>query len=135
MRWLIVIALALPGCLYFDSSSPNGCENQACTDLFAMISVKIVSASSAPVTGLTTQSIYVDTGQPITTYQDPIDNGVYVVADDNFLGQALKDRDHHMIRFEAKSATQAATADYVIGAGECTCHVEKVSGPDMLVLP
>ena len=139
MRWLIVIAVALPGCLYFESEDrePHGCPAIACTDLFAMITVKIVNSSNAPVSGLATQSIYVDTGQPIMTYNSGIDDGTYVIVDDSFLGQALADRDHHTIRFEAsRPATgQSVTADYVIAADECACHISPVAGPDLLVIP
>jgi hypothetical protein len=135
MRWLIVLAAVLPGCLYFDSADEPRCENQACTDLFAMITVEVVNASNAPVTGLSTQSRYLEGAVQIMTSQDPINNGTYVVVDDNFLGQALPDREHHTIRFEATAGALQLTADYVIAAGECTCHVSKVSGPDMLVFP
>lgn len=121
---------AVPGCAYFDSSS---CE-QGCTLSLAYVGVTVVDDNGNRVSGLTTKTVYVPTGAVLREATGENEVGYYVVLDDAMDKTQLLPGERHEIRFYAQGETGTAMADFVIRAGECVCHVEKLSGPDTLVL-
>ena len=132
---MLRLALAtslLSGCTYFGSHDDNDeCGNQACDASFAMLTVTIVNANGVPVEGLTTMTTHVASGTRVQT-SPTIGSGVYVVVDDGFL--VSHPGDSELVRFDATGPQGSVTADYTVRAGECQCHVSKVSGPDQLTL-
>lgn len=131
---LTLLASLLSGCVYFGGSGDDSsCENQACTDLFATVGVALVDGSGQPITtGITTQTILTATGAVVHT-SGPNDYG-YVVVDDNLDRSLLPAGERHEVEFTAQGAAGTATATFVIKAGPCVCHVEKLIGPESIVV-
>lgn len=126
-RTAIALALLLAGCGHFGGSDTDNC---ACTALFAMVTVEIVDAGGQPVTGLTTRTVFVPTGQTVAVSTVPFD-GTYVIADDNSVG--LTDEDGELFRFEIVSPP--VTRDYLLSTDACSCHIGVADPIDPIVLP
>lgn len=125
-----LLTLLAGGCVLQDQPS---CRQQACTELFAMVTVTIVDSSDRPVDGLTTTTTNLDNGARVPTTSG-LGSGIYVVVDDNFLREPREGTASHTLLFTAQGTDGTVNADYEIRARECDCHVEKLSGPDTLVL-
>jgi hypothetical protein len=131
---LLFVGSLLGGCVFFggDNDRDDSCEMQACTALFATVGVSLVNSGGQPVTGMTTQTILTATGAVVHT-SSANDYG-YVVIDDNLDRTELPDGERHEVQFTAQGAAGSASANFVIKAGECVCHVEKLIGPESIVV-
>lgn len=124
----MIVAVAVP-CLIGCAEAPsNSC---ACTEEFRTYVIVVVNAAGTPVTNLTPSVTLVRTGQAITPRASPV-GGTYPVLSDAELPLIQSSGD--MVRFEVASGQESGTADITFAATPCRCHIEKVSGPDTLVL-
>jgi hypothetical protein len=129
----LLVASLLGGCVYFGGNGDDtSCENQACTDLFATVGVNLVNSAGMPVTGMTTQTILTATGAVVHT--SSMNDFGYVVVDDNLDRSALPDGDRHEVLFSAEGPAGSASGTFLINAGPCVCHVEKLIGPETIVV-
>jgi hypothetical protein len=128
MRILIACAL-LTGCLPYGEDDFD--DDQACTDLFATIGVNVVDATGRPVAGLEAISRFEDNGQELRLQQAGATVGFYVIVDDGQLPRISGDGE--ALRFDAIGPRGAVAGQFLIGSDGC--HVEKLDGPDDLVLP
>jgi len=128
MRILIACAL-LTGCLPHDEADFD--DDQACTDLFATIGVNVVDSAGRPVTGLEAVSRFEDNGQELRLQQASAPDGFYIIVDDNQLPRISGEGE--ALRFDATGPRGAVAGQFLIASDGC--HVEKVDGPDDLVLP
>jgi hypothetical protein len=130
---LALISL-LSGCVFFGGNGDDdgACANQECTALFAIVGVQLVNSAGQPVTGMTTRTTLTATGAVVHTSSSN-DYG-YVVVDDNLDRALLPDGERHEVLFTAEGAAGTATGTFVIKAGPCVCHVDKLAGPETLVV-
>jgi len=120
----IVIIVAASGC-------QDRCAEIACTADVESVTVTVTDAAGTPVTGLLPTSRY-QNGATFAVDQElaSVVPGLYVVIDD---GQRDVVNDSIVV-FEVSSATGSTTGTFEVTASDCRCHIEKVSGPDTLVL-
>ena len=110
---------ALPGCV--------------CTTLFAIIQVTVVDTTAAPLAGLSPAITLLRTSQSIVPDQTGVGGGRYNVITDG--EHSLIRPSGDTLRFVVTAGARSARADFAVDEpGSCACHVNKVSGPDTLVL-
>lgn len=116
--------------LFFPSCSDiNDC---ACTMEFRQITVLVIDEMNNPVTGLMT-SVKDESGKTFEFIQDPFFfPGYYTVMDDNATQEFSPIP--KLILFEGTKDSLRVFADFFINTDDCFCHIQKVSGPDTLVL-
>ena len=127
MRILIACAL-LAGCLPHDDDDFG--DGHACTDSFNTIEVNVVDNAGAPVDGLEAVTRFEDNGQELRLVQT-FGSGSYAIVDDNQLPRISGNGE--AVRFDARGTRGAVAGQFLIGSDGC--HVEKIDGPDELVLP
>jgi hypothetical protein len=99
---------------------------------FRMITVVVVDEMNVPVLGLAT-TVKDDSGKVYDVYNDPlIFPGHYTVMDDNHTSE-LNTQPKRFI-FTGVKDSLTVNGEFFINTDECRCHVEKVSGPDTLIL-
>jgi hypothetical protein len=127
MRFLIACAL-LAGCLPYGDEDFD--DDQFCTDSFNSIVVRVVDSTGAPVDGLEAVTRFEDSGQELRLVQG-FGFGSYTIVDDTQLPRISSDGE--ALRFDARGPRGAVAGQFLIGSDGC--HVEKIDGPDDLVLP
>lgn len=107
------------------------CPLVACTDVFGLITVKMVHQdnSLAIVSGY--HILDLRTNTIIKTEALPLSAATYDVADDSDLKLFSTAGDTLLVTFNDSIGTPTRTVPFVI-AGGCNCHVFKVSGPDTI---
>lgn len=114
-----------------------GCGDQAspgvCTALFASISVVVQTPAGVPVTGLIISATNLRTGQNFAVPQylggGP---GRYTVFDDNLQDRIRASGDS--VRVTGSDIAVRFTENFVIDVPG-GCHVRKLAGPDMIMVP
>lgn len=128
---LILLCLNLSICLLFVYSCSEG-EDCPCTMEFRMITVVVVDSVNNLVLGLTT-TIKDDSGKVYDVYNDPlIFPGHYTVMDDNYVSELTTQPKR--FHFVGVKDSLTVNGEFFVNTDKCKCHVEKVSGPDTLIL-
>lgn len=97
-----------------------------------MITVLVVDEMNNPVPGLNT-TVKDDSGKIFDFLHDPfLFPGYYTVMDDNYTREFSTVP--RLILFTGIKDSLSVSADFFINTDDCFCHIEKVSGPDTLVL-
>lgn len=109
----------------------DGDGGPACTEMFAVVTIKVVDPAGAPLEDATVTTAIVRTGDLITpTTLMLLEPGTYAVVDDGNLGQLR--RTGEQLRFIARSGAVEGRADLTVVAQD-GCHVLKTAGPDSVV--
>ena len=110
-------------------------DNCLCTDEFCYYTVTVVDTLGVPVDSLTV-SIKDKNGNKLDVNQPGyiFNPGVYVVLDDSFINMFEFTERAEKVFFSATDGERIAQAEYLFNSDRCRCHVNKVSGPDTLVL-
>ena len=125
----ILFCLSLCLMLIYSCTDDDDC---ACTMEFRMITVAVVDEMNVPVLGLTTE-VKDDSGKVYDVYNDPlIFPGHYTVMDDNYTRELTTQPKRFIFTGIKDSLT--VNGEFFVNTDECKCHVEKVSGPDTLIL-
>jgi len=99
---------------------------------FRMITVVVVDEMNIPVLGLAT-IVKDDSGKVYDVYNDPmIFPGHYTVMDDNYVTELTTQPKRFIFTGVKDSLT--VNGEFFVNTDKCNCHVEKVSGPDTLIL-
>lgn len=114
----------------------NGCDNASCgvcTDEYRSYGVTVIDATGNPVEGLTATVRNEWSGRSIS--RDSTNGGLgiggnYTLITDSEIDMVSEDGSP--ISFVAAGNNLVAEASYVIGTGNCRCHVLKISGPDTI---
>jgi len=124
-RWLLLPLLLAAAC--------DDDDRAACTEEFRTATVFVMDTSNQPVTDATVQTFHVRTGDlvPITSIIDLI-AGSYVILDDNATRLIPSGAEQFRVT-ASRSSGAAVEALYEFSAPQ-GCHIEKVSGPDTLVV-
>jgi hypothetical protein len=124
---LVFLLLALPSLSCLEDS-----DDCICTEEFRMITVFVIDESNKPVEGLVTTikdeqgKVYDLSGYP------PFFTGYYTVLTDVQINDfsTIKKK----ILFNGQSDSLEVNGEFLINTDKCKCHINKVSGPDTLVL-
>lgn len=123
--------LCISLCLLFVYSCSEE-EDCPCTMEFRMITVVVVDTTNNLVLGLTT-TVQDDSGKVYDVYNDPmIFPGHYTVMDDNYVCELTTQPKRFLFIGIKDSLT--VNGEFFVNTDKCNCHIEKVSGPDTLVL-
>ncbi|WP_162996543.1 hypothetical protein [Mucilaginibacter celer] len=131
---LLLIAL-MPAC---KKHNQNGCPAKACTYVFASISVNFVDKDGKPVPAKDVKAINKRTGkQIIASSNGPAVPGVgpniFTIATDNNKNEFSADGDDVELTATNATTNQTKITLFKISGG-CNCHIDKVSGPEKIVL-
>lgn len=113
------------------SSCTTETEDCICSEEFRTITVLVINQSNKPVEGLTTTV----TNEKGIIYNLPDISplpGYYLVMSDSYVGDfstAAK-----KILFAGITDSGSVHGEYFINTDRCKCHIQKISGPDTLVL-
>ena len=125
------ILLCLSFCLLFIYSCIDD-EDCPCTMEFRMITVVVVDTTNNIVLGLTT-IVKDDSGKVYDVYNDPtFFPGHYTVMDDNYVRELTTQPKRFLFTGVKDSLT--VNGEFFVSTDKCKCHIEKVSGPDTLIL-
>lgn len=114
-----------------DSQSPQRC---LCTADFRSVSFLVIAPMGAPVPVTEAVVTQVRTGNILPVPQPGLHAGVVHVADDSFISQLLPAGD--VMHVVATTAMGPVAADVTVGVDEpCHCHVQRLSGPNVVPLP
>jgi hypothetical protein len=124
--WLLLPLLLAAAC--------DDDDGVACTDEFRTATVFVADANAEPVTDATVRTYHVRTGElvPITSIVDLLP-GYHVILDDG--ATRLIPSGVEQFRVTASRGEGAATEAFYGFSAPQGCHIEKVSGPDTLVVP
>ena len=126
-HWLLLPMLLGAAC---DDDDGHG----ACTQEFRTATVFLMDANDQPITDATVETYHVRTGAlvPVTSLVDLI-AGHYVILDDG--ATPLIPSGVEQFRVSASRGGGAAVEALYGFRAPQRCHIEKVSGPDTLVVP
>lgn len=125
---LILIILLIYSCSEVD----NDC---ICTEEFRSYLVTVVDTLGAPINSLIV-TIKDKDGDELDVVQDPhlFGAGKYTILNDSFTQMFCSCTTPEIIYFSASDGIRIAAGEYLFNTDECKCHINKVSGPDTLVL-
>lgn len=128
------ILVKLTGC----STGPmENAENLdcVCSLELRMITVRVENSAGEPVSGIKIESQPQFTGNTvdIPTGLHPNVPGEYVIYSDSYLGDTSSGGDTILVRGYS-SGNLLFEEKFVIGLDPCGCHVEKLSGPDVITV-
>ncbi|MBE0590820.1 MAG: hypothetical protein IH616_00295 [Gemmatimonadales bacterium] len=133
---LAVLAVALVAVL--GTLGVGGCDdtagNCACTEEYRAYLVTVLDDAMQPANGVTLTRTNLRTGKVLepTWLGMPV-LGAYVVADDGLLDEFSSDGDIVQVEFAQGGSSFTTEFEFAVRA-PCFCHVEKLSGPDTVVM-
>lgn len=129
MKYCYVLILMVT--LYVSSCTSDSLDC-VCTDDFRSITVVVVDTLKSPVNGLIS-TIEDESGKMYSFPQEPpFFPGLYTIMNDSYVHDFSTVP--KTILFTAENDSLAVSAQYLINTDPCMCHINKVSGPDTLVL-
>jgi hypothetical protein len=104
-----------------------------CTEEFRIFSVAVIDDASQPVPDAQLTATNRRTGRTLTSgWLGQLVPGSYVIADDGMLSEFSGDGD--TVRVVGTKGGASFTADFVFAPDACGCHLQKVAGPETVVL-
>ena len=116
----------------------TACEDPAsqcvCTEEFRSYPVTVVDAAGDPATDVTLTRTNLRTSEVLEpTWLGQSVPGTYLVADDGLIDAFSSEGD--TVRVTGVQGAATFAADFVFAAPEpCRCHVDKLAGPDTVVI-
>lgn len=106
-----------------------------CTEEFRSYLVTVVDTLGTPVDSLDV-TIKDKDGDELDVQQEQyfLDDGKYTVLNDSFTHIMCTCGTLQKIYFSATNGSRIATGEFMFNTDECKCHINKVSGPDTLVI-
>lgn len=131
MKSLILIFVIV---FLFTHCKSNNQPECFCTEEFRSITVTVVDSLNNPIDSLDVD-IVDEFGRRISpsSKQFPYQSGLYVVIDDSYVNYLSAEP--LLIYFTATdSIGRRAYSLFLVNTDECKCHVQKISGPNKIVL-
>ncbi|HKB85397.1 MAG TPA: hypothetical protein VKD08_04455 [Ignavibacteriaceae bacterium] len=113
------------------SSCATETEDCICTDEFRVITVLIINETGSPVEGLQT-TVRDEKGKSYNPEEGTLYAGYYSIMTDKYVTDFTTDS--KKIYFTASSDSMNVNGEYFINTDRCRCHINKISGPDTLVI-
>lgn len=134
MKKTIAIALLIAcnfGCTKKQTSVLN-CPAQMCTMIFASITVQFQDKNGSAVTVKNYTVVNQRTNESLTSSGTGMNSaGHYTVVDDGMLKKLSTEGDDIVVTATHPTNGQTKTATYKISGG-CNCHVDRISGPQVI---
>lgn len=126
--FFIISAIIFSSCSEID-------KDCLCTEEFGSYLVTVVDTLGVPVDSLTI-TIKDKDGDELDVQQGQhfLDEGKYTVLNDSFIHIMCSCGTPQTIYFSATDESRVANGEFMFNTDECECHINKVSGPDTLVL-
>jgi len=125
--WGLLLVIGVASCLDSDPALPC-----ACTLEFRFFTVTVVDASGEPVEGMSISVRRVSDGAVLTPDSSLQQGGVYVILTDGNIQDVTEAGT--TVEVVGTLGDMGFTAEYVFDRDACQCHVNKVSGPEMVEL-
>lgn len=125
---LILILFVIISCSEID-------KDCICTEEYRTYLVTVVDTLGVPVDSLNI-TIKDKDGDELDVQQEPyyLGEGKYTVLNDSFTHLMCTCGTAQAIYFSAADGSRIANGDFMFNTDDCKCHINKVSGPDTLVL-
>jgi len=109
------------------------CPAQPCTLVFASINVKFLDKNGSEVEVKNYSAFNKRTEKNLVTGSQKVKNevGSYTIADDGMRSQLSTQGDEIVVSATHPTTGQIKTTTYKISGG-CNCHVERISGPQVI---
>ena len=127
-RYLISFACLLASACIINDDKPE-C---VCRLKFESISVYIVDFNGKPLTNFTLTIGNERTAEHYDVKQPNHDGGLYTVINDSFKWRLEASGDPIFVYGE--QGDTRFIADFTIGTDDCVCHVQKIAGPDTIMV-
>lgn len=128
MKHICLLALAISSII---TSCYDDSDDCICTMEFRIITVVVVDQFNNPVKELLT-IIRDDKNKIYNVQMETLFDGHYPVMSDKYTNEFTPVP--RRILFYGQSDSLEVNGEYMINADNCKCHINKVSGPDTLVL-
>jgi hypothetical protein len=110
--------------------SLSSCRSEtACTAIFSMVTLRVEDELGQSVSGVTVAVRLERTGETLAMGRE-LERGSYVIADDSLNGKFSENRD--VLRVVGNKNGKEFQTQFEIRSG--SCNLEKISGPDSIVL-
>jgi hypothetical protein len=113
------------------------CEEKVCTQVFVSVGVTYKNAANefVEVEGFKVYNTRTKTYITEDVYTDLIwSKGRYVIISDASLGKLSEKGDKLIVSAKNPVTNTINETEFVISGGKCNCHVEKINGPDEIIL-
>lgn len=119
-----------------DKLKEEECPKLMCTEQFAMVRVLFKDAQGKPVAVSGLKIINKRTKEELVPGQSDITGqpGYYTIADDGMKDKFSTGGDTVTVTASNPATKKPADAMFVISGGKCACHINKVSGPEEVVV-
>lgn len=133
MKYLKLIFITLSFFVFLSCTKTSSEPECICTQEFRFSTVFIADNNLNGIDSLLTESKNKLSGEKYQLYQDDFwGNGNYIVMDDSY---TIKfSQVPTQVVFSAKKSGIDIEADYFFNTDECKCHINKVSGPDTIIV-
>jgi hypothetical protein len=122
-----MVLLALAAC------GDDPASQCACTEEFRIFSVAVLDDASQPVSDAALTVTNLRTGRALTSgWLGQLVPGSYVIADDGMLEEFSDAGDR--VRVEGQASAGSFTVEFTFAPDACRCHLQRVSGPDTVVI-
>jgi hypothetical protein len=106
-----------------------------CTEEFRSYLVTVVDTIGVPVDSLNVIIKDKDGDElDVQQHNQIFDPGKYTVLDDSFIKMFVSSTVSEKVTFTATDGVRSVTGEYLFNTDKCRCHINKVSGPDTLVI-
>jgi hypothetical protein len=105
----------------------------ACTEEFRYFTVTVLDDAMQPAQSVTLTRTNLRTGKVLEPgWLGMLVEGTYLVADDGLVKEFSSDGD--TLRVTGTQGGATFTADFVFAADACGCHLQRVAGPDTVII-
>ena len=110
-------------------------EDCMCTEEYRFFLVTVVDTLGVPVDSLDV-TIRDKDGDELNVLQDshPFGAGKYTVLNDSFTEMFCACGTTQKVYFSATDGSRITKGEFMFITDECRCHINKISGPDTLIL-
>ncbi|KHJ38490.1 hypothetical protein PBAC_12850 [Pedobacter glucosidilyticus] len=121
----------------FSCKEQYNCEEKVCTKVYVSIGVTYKNSVNefVEVEGFKVYNTRTKTYITEDVYKDPVwSKGRYVIISDASLGKLSEKGDKLIVSAKNPVTNTINETEFVISGGKCNCHVEKIAGPDEIIL-
>ncbi|MRX45846.1 hypothetical protein [Pedobacter puniceum] len=132
-KYIVVIGMVF----LFSCKELYNCEEKVCTLVFVSIGVTYKNSANefVEVEGFKVYNTRTNTYITEDVYKDPVwSKGRYVIISDASLGKLSEKGDKLIVSAKNPVTNTINETEFVISGGNCNCHVEKIAGPDEIIL-
>ena len=131
MKTLLILLLLIIGLVSCSTVE----EDCMCTEEYRFYLVTVVDTLGVPIDSLTVTIKDKDGDElDVAQYPHPFGTGKYTVLNDSFTQMFCSCTIPEKIYFSATDGNSVAAGEFLFNTDECKCHINKVEGPDTLVL-